>query len=113
AYGLVFKLSNGSVGLLFKDDTKMVLDPSGTMFDYNDSSSCPDHEAEQTSKGGSAPGKPEASPSTTPSQQYKSDYFPHYLKKKLGICQYFRTHLLTGGEGPGAGENGSEEPVDE
>lgn len=112
AYGLVFVLSNGSVGLLFKDDTKMVLDPSGTIFDYSDPSSCSDYEAKQGSEGSNSRDNLQASNSTTRAQRYTLDYCPLYLKKKRDICRYFRQHLLPD-DGRGGGESRLEGSVDQ
>lgn len=111
-YGLVYLLSDGSVGLLFKDNTKMVVDPAGVTIDYEESpptaaarvlspqSSI--HEAES----GAGRRARRAHDGRTLSYRYRLDSFPFYLRKKVNILRYFRKIMLFGRGGSGGGYEG-------
>eukprot|EP00903_Cladosiphon_okamuranus_P011130 g10506.t1 len=131
-YGLVFTLSDGSVGLLFTDNSKMVVGPTADTFDYTEappssaraaspqsSSSSPSSPPSLKSGIGTArqarggDGDPwEAcylSDSTKPTHRYRRDYFPFFLRKKCQVLRYLREHVLL--DNSRGGESGREPPA--
>lgn len=75
-YGLGYKLSNGSYGVLFNDSTKIVLDPNLFHFDYVDRVQAPGQEGfeDRTS-------------------QYNFFDYPKTLNKKVILLQHFKSYL--------------------
>lgn len=125
SHGLVFLMSDGSVGLLFKDHTKMVVDPAGVTFDYVEppwSSSTAAvalqaltssiHEAESGAGGGEESvrhGNGDARDRRHQPQQryqYSLDHFPFYLRKKVKALRFVWESLLSDNDGgaDGGGE---------
>lgn len=66
-------LNNGCSGVFFNDSTKMIMEPSGKLFQYK--------ERRPTDK---------LDISTT----YQIDRYPQELKKKVTLLQHFRSYLL-------------------
>lgn len=81
--GLGFLLSNGTMGVVFDDHTKVVLEPAENAFTYlGDSPVVPPIEGDT---GWTAEaGEQQSSPA-----RYDLDYFPFFLKKKVAILKHF------------------------
>ena len=122
-FGLVFLLSDGSVGVLFKDNTKVVVDPAGETLEYAEphgpgtttatataaaeaprpSPTSSIHEAEsgaggrpQCSRpgGGSTPENGTRFDNQTHNHfRYRLDSFPFFLRKKVRILKRVREGL--------------------
>ena len=75
-YGLGYKLSNGSYGVLFNDSTKIITHPNLFHFDYIDRNrSCQAHENQE--------------------KVCKYDFFdyPETINKKVVLLQHFKSYL--------------------
>lgn len=76
-YGLGYKLSNGSYGVLFNDSTKIITHPNLFHFDYVD-----------RIKGGS--GAPENQEKVS---KYNFFDYPETINKKVVLLQHFKSYL--------------------
>ncbi|GMS95778.1 hypothetical protein PENTCL1PPCAC_17953, partial [Pristionchus entomophagus] len=76
-YGIGYQLCDNSVGVLFNDSTKLVLDAAGNQLSYMDKENMEEY--------------------------YTMNHFPEGLNKKVTLLKYFRSymndHLLKAGEG--------------
>lgn len=127
-HGLVFVLSDGSVGILFKDNSNMVIDPTADTFDFTEAPCSPTRvtfppsplssplppgeprvgtERQARGSSGDSPEYPNLSNSAMPTHQYALDYFPFYLRKKCQVLRHFREHVLPDDDRTREGESES------
>jgi polo-like kinase 1 len=82
-YGIGYKLTNGSYGVLFNDSTKIILDPNLFHFDYIQRPSMPP--------------PPHVHPPTSPDieeiQSHTFFSYPTSLSKKVILLQHFKSFL--------------------
>jgi len=93
-YGMGYILSNGLLGILFNDSTKIILSPSGQHFDYINRRSSDRVEVQST---------------------HTLSEFPEDLTKKVTLVRHFKSYLLSQNaekkESAYLGESGFGEPV--
>ena len=78
-YGLGYMLSNGACGVYFNDSTKIILDPSGEMFDYLERRVSDKQEIIQT---------------------HSFTNYPTEIHKKVTLLQHFKSYLEGDGKKP-------------
>jgi polo-like kinase 1 len=81
-YGLGYKLSNGSYGVLFNDSTKIIMHPNMFHFDYierNKSSSVSSSKNDENAQDIIS--------------QYNFFEFPENINKKVVLLQHFKSYL--------------------
>ena len=84
-YGLGYKLSNGSYGVLFNDSTKIITHPNLFHFDY----------VEKSRNGGESATSNTQNTDTMNDQvqQYNFFDYPESINKKVVLLQHFKSYL--------------------
>lgn len=115
-FGRLFLLTDGSVSILFNDDTKMAIEPTGVAFDYVE------HSVVRRSRQGvelaATRGRGQGCGSSglrCLKMRYTVDFFPFFLKKKVQILRHCRdrmfpegSQLVTGQAPVASGQGGLE-----
>ena len=80
-----FFRSDGTVGVLLKDKTRMYLEPDGVTFYYMERAKPPfSITAEQAREN-------EAAETRSPPARYQLDFYPFYLREKVSALKHFQT----------------------
>lgn len=97
-FGRLFLLTDGTISILFNDDTRMVIEPAGFAFDYMEHSVVhpPRQELELAEGRGGRRGRGVGG--TAGLQRFKMrytvDFFPFFLNKKVQILRHCRDRIV-------------------
>lgn len=103
-FGRLFLLTDGTISILFNDDSRMVIEPAGVAFDYMEHSAVPPSRKELELAAGQAAGRGRGrgrsrsvgSDAGLPrfKMRYTVDFFPFFLKKKVQILRRCRDRIV-------------------
>lgn len=104
-YGLGFLRFDGTVGVLFKDKTRIYLEPDRLAFSYVEHPKAPSSTLAREEVVGEE-GKAEEARSSI--IRHRLDFYPFYLNKKVSALKHFRTFYQTSPGGVTTGTAGRE-----
>ena len=97
-FGRLFLLTDGTISILFNDDTRMVIEPAGFAFDYMEHSVVPPSRQELELAEGRGRRRGRGVGGTAGLQRFKMrytvDFFPFFLKKKVQILRHCRDRIV-------------------